>query len=155
MFLYAATWCRIVEDINLCSQQQGSMEYSTLLLLLLLLLFTTSWIIMTKERNYNLSLKGVSVLCISWPISETVYRRYSCRLYVFNVNCNSLLFWVSATSSFISYLIFYANGLDEVLCLADKIKLSVDPSGRALLDVSLRLLDCWDRGLESRWGHGY
>jgi len=30
-----------------------------------------------------------------------------------------------------------------------------DPSDRAVLDVGLRPLVCWDCGLESRRGHGY
>jgi len=29
-----------------------------------------------------------------------------------------------------------------------------DPFGRAVEDVGLKPLDCWDRGFHSRWGHG-
>jgi hypothetical protein len=32
--------------------------------------------------------------------------------------------------------------------------MEVDPSGRAVESVGLRPLGCWDRGFESRPGHG-
>ena len=44
------------------------------------------------------------------------------------------------------YLIFLDSGRYIVVC--------DDPSGRAVSDVGLRPLACWDCGSESRRGHG-
>jgi hypothetical protein len=73
--VYKATRCYIPEDINLCSQQQGSMKYSRVFI-------ATNRVALAKKINANLSPKSVVIIGIGWQIFERVYRRYLFQLLI-------------------------------------------------------------------------
>jgi hypothetical protein len=53
---------------------------------------------------------------------------------------------------FTSFLTYYSKDLADCVLEVDG---NADPGGRAVCDVILRPVHRWDRGYESRWGHGW
>ena len=96
--------------------------------------------------------------------------QYSLRsqAYLFKIHINIIFTitprffkWVSPSGFPTKILYVFLFSTRRVTCRSHPINLrfmtnnnTAHPNGRAVWDVGLRPLACWDRGFESRWGHG-